>query len=389
MRILISIGVPRQQETGAAGVVLNHARELERLGHSVECWFLEDVLPQPAKSKRFEALIFATRVAKRILSERNKYDVVNLHAPWGCVYGSWRNLAHLSDAPPYVMTMQGIERRYVHAMSREARKGRALNFGSKNRIWHRFYHQTMYARSIRTADFGMVANREAWVWAELKYNRPNGTFWYVPNGVGEEFFGPREYPAKQDIRLLYVGSWIDRKGIYYLADAFALLARTNSSISLTVAGCQARPDVVKDYFAAECREHLSVLPLMKRADMPRVYAEHDIFVFPSLAEGMPLALLEAMASGMPIVTTWSSGMADVVEDGHNGLLIPPADAEALEKSVRQLAGSTELRAQLGWNAQQTMLRYTWQNIARKVQRVLAMAESGAVQFDSPVPTSGG
>jgi glycosyltransferase involved in cell wall biosynthesis len=373
MRILISIGVPRQQETGAAGVVLNHARELERLGHSVECWFLEDVLPQPAKSKRFEALIFATRVAKRILSERNKYDVVNLHAPWGCVYGSWRNLAHLSDAPPYVMTMQGIERRYVHAMSREARKGRALNFGSKNRIWHRFYHQTMYARSIRTADFGMVANREAWVWAELKYNRPNGTFWYVPNGVGEEFFGHREYPAKQNIRLLYVGSWLDRKGIYYLADAFQSVEQRNPSICLTVAGCLTAQDAVKGYFASECRERVCVVPFVKRAHMPALYEEHDVFVFPSLAEGMPLALLEAMASGMPVVTTWSSGMADVAEEGHNGLLVPPADAEALAKSIQELASSAELRARIGRNAQETMRRYTWQNVAKRVERVLMMA----------------
>jgi glycosyltransferase involved in cell wall biosynthesis len=220
MRILIATGVfARQQEAGAAGVVLNHARELERLGHSVECWFLEDVLNGPAKPKRFEALIFATRVAKRILSQPNKYDVVNLHAPRGCVYGFGRKLAHPSGAPPYAMTLQGLEERYVHSMSREARKGRALNFGWKNRMWHRVYHQAMYSSSIRTADFGIVANREARIWAELNYHRRNGTFWYVPNGVGGRV-GRREYPEKQEKRLLYVGSWLDRKGIYYLADAF-------------------------------------------------------------------------------------------------------------------------------------------------------------------------
>jgi len=380
MRILIAIGVTRQQEAGAAGVVLNHARELGNLGHSVECWFLEDLLTKPAKPKRFEGLIFAIHLARRILRERNKYDVVNLHAPWGCVYGTWRRLAHPSDAPPYVLTMQGLEERYAHAMSREATKGLAKHFGWSNRMWHHIYHQTMYARSIRTADFGMVANREAWICAELKYNRANGTFWYVPNGVEECFLTPRVYSEKQGIRLLYVGSWIDRKGIYYLADAFGPLARINPCISLTVAGCQAGPNAVRSYFAPECHERLHVVPFVERADMPSLYLDHDIFVFPSLMEGMPLTLLEAMASGMPAVTTWSSGMADVIEDGHNGLLVPPADGPALVKSIQHLAGSVELRERIGRHAQETMRRYKWGQIAKKVEHVLEMgAENGAVQ----------
>jgi glycosyltransferase involved in cell wall biosynthesis len=380
MRILIAIGVPRQQEAGAAAVVLNHARELERLGHSVECWFLEDVLSGSAKPERFETLIFATRVARRILRQRNNYDVVNLHAPCGCVYGSWRKLMNRDGAPPYVLTMHGLEERYVHAMTREARKGRALHFGWKNRVWHRIYYQTMYACSIRTADFGMVVNREAWICAELKYNRPSGTFWYVPNGVEEHFFGAREYPEKQEIRLLYVGSWLDRKGIYYLADAFGLLVRRNPSMFLTVAGCLAAEEVVNRTFAPECRERLCVVPFVKRADMPALYAEHDVFVFPSLMEGMPLTLLEAMASGMPVVTTWSSGMADVIEDGHNGLLVTPADAEALANSIQELADSAELRARIGRSAQETVRRYTWRNIAKKVEQILGMAVgNGAVR----------
>ena len=90
MKILIAIGVLRQQEAGAARVVFSHARELETRGHSVDCWFLDDVLPNATGSGRFDALVFAHRVAKKILQDRQKYDVVNLHAPWGCVYGLWR-----------------------------------------------------------------------------------------------------------------------------------------------------------------------------------------------------------------------------------------------------------------------------------------------------------
>jgi glycosyltransferase involved in cell wall biosynthesis len=373
LRILIAIGVSRQKEAGAAGVVLNHAAELEKRGHIVECWFLEDVLEKPVKVKRFEALQFARSLSKRIQRDAGKYDVVNLHAPCGCVYGVWRWIFGKADAPPYVLTMQGSEERYVHAMRIEDRKGRAWNFSWKNRLWHRAYHQTMYDVSIKTAQFGAVANREAWICAELKYGRAPGLFWYVPNGTEERFFLPREFPEKTASDLLYVGTWLDRKGVYYLADAFCAAAKEIPGIRLTVAGCSVGADEVKKLFAAELRERVNVVPFVKREDIAAVYAEHDIFVFPSLVEGMPLTLLEAMATGMPVITTNTCGMADVVENEINGLLVPAADAEKLAEGIERLCRSTELRKRLGLAGQETMRRYTWERVTRQMEEVFALA----------------
>jgi len=373
LRILIAIGVSRQKEAGAAGVVLNHAAELTKRGHAVDSWFLEDVLERPAKPKRFEALLFARSVSRRIQKEPGKYDVVNLHAPWGCVYGVWRRKFGKTGAPPYVLTMQGSEERYVQAMQLEHRKGRAWHFSWKNRLWHRFYHQKMYDHSIITADYGAVANREAWICAELKYERAPGRIWYVPNGVEERFFIARNFSEKKECHLLFVGTWLDRKGVYYLAEGFGLVAKENSGIQLTVAGCGAPAELVKEMFAPKVRERVSVIPFVKREDMPTLYAEHDIFVFPSLVEGMPLTLLEAMATGMPVVTTNTCGMADVVEDEVNGLLVPAADAEELARGIERLSKSLELRTRLGLAGQETMRRYTWEQIAAKLEEVFLLA----------------
>jgi glycosyltransferase involved in cell wall biosynthesis len=373
LRILIAIGVPRQKEAGAAGVTLNHARELEKRGHQVECWFLDDVLQRPAKSNRFEALSFARSVAKRIRKDPTKFDVVNIHAPWGCIYGMWRKYFGFGEAPPYVLTMQGSEERYVRAMKLEERKGRATNFSFKNRLWHRLYHQTMYDFSIRTADYGAVANREAWICAELKYHRSPGRIWYVPNATEERFFSTREFTDKVHVSLLYVGTWLDRKGVYYLADAFALVANKLPAIRLTVAGCTAHSEDVKKYFALGVRDQVSVIPFVSREDIHAVYAAHDVFVFPSLVEGMPLTLLEAMATGMPVVTTNTCGMADIVEDGFNGLLVRPADAEKLAAGIEQLCRSLELREQLGLEGQRTARRYTWERVTRKLEEILVIA----------------
>jgi glycosyltransferase involved in cell wall biosynthesis len=116
-----------------------------------------------------------------------------------------------------------------------------------------------------------------------------------------------------------------------------------------------------------------VIPFASRADMPALYASHDIFVFPSLMEGMPLTILEAMATGMPVVTTNSSGMCDVVEDGFNGLLVRTADAEDLADAVERLCCSVEMRSSLGLNGQETMRRYTWCRVTQKLERVLLLA----------------
>lgn len=352
-------------------MVLNHAAELTKRGHQVECWFLEDVLRPSVQWKRFQALRFAKEIARRIRREPARFDLVNLHAPWGGVYGKWRRRS--AGGPPYVLTMQGSEERYVQAMRLEERKGRAWNFSWKNQMWHRAYHQRMYDESIKTADYGVVANREAWICAELKYGRAPGLFWYVPNGTEERFFVAREYPETAACELLFVGTWLDRKGVYYLTDGFLRASQKNLGLRLTVAGCSASEGEVKKMFAAEVREQVKVIPFVKREKVLELYAAHDVFVFPSLVEGMPLTLLEAMATGMPVVTTNTSGMADVVEDNVNGLLVPAADAEKLADSIARLCHSSELRKRLGLAAQETMRRYTWARIAGQMEKVFTLA----------------
>jgi glycosyltransferase involved in cell wall biosynthesis len=372
LRILIAIGVPRQREAGAAGVVLNHMRELQKRGHQVECWFLEDVLDRPAKPKRLEALFFASSVATRILKDPKRFDVVNIHAPWGCVYGVRRKYFQASG-PPCMLTMQGSEERYVQTMKLEKRKGRAWNFKFRNRVWHRLYHQAMYDISIRTADYGAVANREAWICAELKFKRDPGRIWYVPNATEERFFTTREYVDKSSMNLLFFGTWLDRKGVYYLADAFGMLATNMPGVQLTVAGCSTSEAAVRKFFSPQSRDQVRVIPFITREDIPALYAVHDIFVFPSLVEGMPLTLLEAMATGMPVVTTNTSGMADVIEDEYNGLLVQPADADGLARAIERLCLSVGLRKQLGLEGQRTARRNTWAQVTQKLEKILLLA----------------
>jgi glycosyltransferase involved in cell wall biosynthesis len=191
--------------------------------------------------------------------------------------------------------------------------------------------------------------------------------------VSEKFFRPREFADAAANRLLYVGTWLDRKGIYYLADAFTSLAARSPELQLTIAGCIIAEEQVKAFFPAEIQKRISVLPFLARDAMPSVYASHDIFVFPSLVEGMPLTLLEAMAGAMPVVTTNTCGMSDLIDNEMNGLLVPAADAAALHNAIDRLRNSPELRRTLGLRAQDSARRYTWDRIARQLEQVFQLA----------------
>lgn len=373
MRVLMISGVPGKAEAGVAGIVYNLARELGDLGHTVKPIFFEDLLPEQRWPLRFRTLEFAKRISEYVKEVRSGYDVINIHAPFGFWYGAQRRRRGSQAGPPYVMTMHGLEERRNYAMGREAKKGRAEYFRWKNRVWQHLYHMPTYRWSFKNADQCIVTNREALLYLQLHYDLPPDHVWLVPNGVGAEFFHVRSFSAGLATKLLFVGTWIDHKGIYYLAEAFEKVLRVIPEARLTIAGCQEPEEQVRKYFSKAAQGALEVWPFVSRAEISSLYAEHEIFVLPSLMEGMPLVLLEAMASGMPVVTTESSGMTDLVEDSQDGLLVIPGDAESLSEAIVRLCHDPELRLRLGNAAQEKMKRYTWRRAALRTEMVFNRA----------------
>jgi len=84
-----------------------------------------------------------------------------------------------------------------------------------------------------------------------------------------------------------------------------------------------------------------------RDEIPRVLAAIDIFVLPSLWEGFPVSVIEAMASGKPVIASRAGGIPEAIVEGETGLLVPPGDVPALEKAIEALAGSPELAKKMG------------------------------------------
>jgi glycosyltransferase involved in cell wall biosynthesis len=118
-------------------------------------------------------------------------------------------------------------------------------------------------------------------------------------------------------------------------------------------------------FAEAARDRVRVLPAVSEEESAIEFAKGDIFVLPSLFEGTPLTLMEAMGSGLPIVTTETCGMKDVIQHGINGLLIPTRSPRTLAETVGRLIDTPELRETLGRNAAADAARlYRWELVAQ-------------------------
>jgi glycosyltransferase involved in cell wall biosynthesis len=107
-----------------------------------------------------------------------------------------------------------------------------------------------------------------------------------------------------------------------------------------------------------------------RRDVASILAVSDIFVLASRYEGLPLAIIEAMMAGLPVVATRVGGVAELVEDGVTGLIVPPRDGEALTRALRRLLADPELRHRMGMAGRERALRdFAEDRMARETQKL--------------------
>ncbi len=169
----------------------------------------------------------------------------------------------------------------------------------------------------------------------------------IGNGVDVERFGSAG--ARHDPpRILYAGVVTPRKGLLDLFAASETLRGDGIPHEVIVAG--GTPDEGPEAEAAvnaAAGEVVRFVGPQQREDMAALYREADLFCLPSWWEAMPLSLLEAMASGLPVVATRVGEIPRIVESGVSGLLVPPRDPDALAEALRSLLQDPDLRAAMG------------------------------------------
>lgn len=206
----------------------------------------------------------------------------------------------------------------------------------------------------------------------------------VPYGVDVDAFAPRA--GTSDVRralgvedeeffVLALGRLVEKKGFAYLVDAAAQVAR----VRVVIAG----DGDLRSALEARARGQGAAVTLagnLDRDQLARALSAADAVVVPSIVDragnvdGLPNALLEALAAGRPVVATRVAGIPDVVQDDVNGLLVPERDAGALAAALARLVREPETRARLGAAARHTAeTRLTWSAVARALEDCYAQA----------------
>lgn len=192
----------------------------------------------------------------------------------------------------------------------------------------------------------------------------------VPLGVDPAKFSSQRVTGTRDsIRILFVGEHEPRKGIKYLLEAVHLLRNSGVDAKLATIGQGSALRKLRDFSyqlgVSGAVEFGGYIQDPNGTRLPEAYREADIFVLPSLREGFGFVLLEAMASGMPIVASNVSAIPEVVGDA--GILVPPRDSEALAGALQLLAEDPAMRVELGERGRNRVRRhYSWDKVMPQV-----------------------
>jgi glycogen synthase len=192
----------------------------------------------------------------------------------------------------------------------------------------------------------------------------------LPSGFEPALF-ERDHPdLLADVprpRVGYVGRWCEQKRPDLLVEAFGGVA-TPASLVLVGDG-PLRPQVEDAVRRSPARSRIHSRGFVPHTEVPAVLAGLDLLVLPSTYEEMGSVLVEAMASGLPVVASRVGGIPDVVRDAETGVLVPPLDVAALTAAVEEVLADPAMRAKLGEEARRVSADYAWPALGRRVHDV--------------------
>jgi len=214
----------------------------------------------------------------------------------------------------------------------------------------------------RRAEFRTVCSDElARLGSEVD---PTAEFLVVPNGVETGRFKPINRAANPQVRILFIGRLIPRKGFQRVVQALPRvreLSRTPFEIEVVGTGASRMEldGIAVKLGVSDLIRYVGTVPY---GTLEKSYQYADIFILTSLSEGMPSVILEAMGCGLPIIASDVGGNNELVHEGENGYLIQGDDVEKLAQDMARLIDDADLRRRMGKRSRELSLKYDWKQI---------------------------
>jgi len=302
------------------------------------------------KIEVLEWLYKANKFYKRLLKQ-NDYDFV--HAFFGFPTG-WL-CYRTANKLPYIISLRGSDVPGKHARL-------AIDYKILGPLFKLIWKKA----------FALVACSEGLKERSLRF-LPSATIDVIPNGVNLERFSPAQNKDRRDtFKLLTVGRLSVTKRVEMLIDAVEILHRAGMKISFTIVGGGAGKELLRQIISAKKLD--AIIKVAGRADaekMPEVYRQSDLFISASMQEGMSNAMLEAMASGLPIVTTRCEGVDELIKD--NGVIVENATAAEIAMSIKSVIENPGVYQKMSKAARAQAERFSWQSVAQAYMQIYRQA----------------
>jgi len=196
----------------------------------------------------------------------------------------------------------------------------------------------------------------------------------IPNGVDDKTFHPNwnkekikeEFGIEGEV-ILYVSRMSYRKGPHVLLNAFSQI----KDATLVMAGNgELSPFLKAQAKFLGIEDRVRFLGYVPTKELPKIFGMADIFVLPSItAEAFGIVILEAMASGVPIIATTVGGIPEVIKESESGLLVPPSNELELKNAIEKLLNDESLRKWLGQNGRKAVEeKYSWDNVIKEIEK---------------------
>lgn len=239
------------------------------------------------------------------------------------------------------------DQKYIIGLRGSDVPGYNQRFKFADKIIFKPYSKIIWQRATK-----IIANSEGL--KKLAYKTWKGQLDIIPNGIDTTKFKPGNFPEKP--RLITVSRLIKRKGLEYL-----ITALKDIDLELDIIGEGPELENLKR-LAKEHNVKVNFLGYVKHDNLPKHYQKASIFVLPSLYEGMSNSILEAMASGLPIITTNTGGTQELIHD--NGIIVKKKSSSSIRKAILTIINNDLIREQ-GKNSRNLALKMSWENVAKQ------------------------
>jgi glycosyltransferase involved in cell wall biosynthesis len=353
---------PHPQNIGGIASYIKDLTQILETKYDIKIYPINPYIVESNKQKERILKIYLTlfnvfQIMKFII--KNEFDIVHIHTS--------SKISFLENSIYIVLLKITCKKSiilHIHAPDFDT-------FLQKVNKLHKFYIR----RILKLCDTIIVLSDYWKIVVNSEINDPNKLI-VIPNAANPKFFISESKECSREriglpkgVKIVFsLGNLIERKGFHYLIDAIADMIKKREDFLCFIGGTGPLKDrLERQINKLDLQNYIKLINFIPDELVPIWMNAADIFVLPSLNEGLPIVQIEAMSCGLPVVATAVSGNIDLISSGENGVLIPPKSPKEMADAISILLDDDKMRGKLGKNARETIEeKFTWDIISNKI-----------------------